>query len=216
MLADRSENAFALLADVSVWQHAARATALQDVVGATVEVGPLAADELEHVVMSRHAMSGYGVTFDADEDLSWQLQHAFSSGEDGDRRRKAWFRTLHAASTGVLQDALRLWVASVLEVDDEGERIRVGPVPAVPIGPLAELSEEVLSTLLETTRQGWMGAAQHQRLFRTSRLVSVAHLAGLCHAGVLATAHADGDEVYRVAAHLRAPLHQVFALRGWT
>jgi Kef-type K+ transport system membrane component KefB len=212
MLADRGNNSWLLVSNRAVWGYLCQATAVLEVATTVVELPALDVDELEREVLARHAMSGYAVEFDADDDLGWQLQHVMLRGEDRERRRRrAWFRTLHAASNGVLQDALRLWMAAIREVDDQQERVRIGAVPRPPLTRLAHLPDDILLTLLETGRQGWTDPEQHARLFRLSRQAAEAHLLGLAHLGLLVR---DG-EVLRIAPHLRSPVQRVLAQRGW-
>lgn len=213
VLADGGRHPWVWVADSAVWAHLSRASALADATGTLVELDALSVDELERAVLSRHAMSGYEIEFDADDDLGWQLQHVLLGGEDRERRRRqAWFRTLHSASAGVLQDALRLWMAAIRQVDDEQERVRIGAVPRPPLTRLAQLPEEVLLTLVETGRQGWMVHEQHARLFRTTPGAALAHLTALVHQGLLVR---DG-EVLKLAPHLRGSIHRVLARKGWT
>ncbi|MEZ4240681.1 MAG: hypothetical protein R3F59_31920 [Myxococcota bacterium] len=214
LLADAGRNAWLLVGDVAVWRWLCQATALDEVTTTVVELAALTEEELERAVLARHGMSGYDVVFDADEDLGWQVQHLVLRGEDRERRRRrAWFRTLHHASAGVLQDALRLWMAAILEVDDERARVRMGAVPRPPLTRLGSLPEDVLLTLIEATRQGWTAEAEQARLFRVDRAEARAHLAGLRHLGLLVPA-GDGEQL-RVAPHLRGPLHRVLRRRGW-
>jgi Kef-type K+ transport system membrane component KefB len=213
MLLDRGHNSWLLVSNRAVWGYLCQATAVLEVATTVVELPALDVDELEREVLARHAMSGYAVEFDADEDLGWQLQHVMMRGEDRERRRRrAWFRTLHAASDGVLQDALRLWMAALREVDDQQGRVRIGAVPRPPLTRLAHLPDDILLTLLETGRQGWTAPEQHARLFRTPLQVAEAHLMGLTHLGLLVR---DG-EVLRIAPHLRSPVQRVLAQKGWT
>ena len=212
MLADRGRNAWLLVVDSAVWAHLAQATAAGDIAGTIVDLGALDEASLEREVLARHAMSGYSVEFDADEDLGWQIENFLSRGQDKDRRiRRAWFRTLHAASNGILQDALRLWMASILEVDDEKERVRIGAVPRPPLTRIARLPEETLLTLFETARQGWTSPEQHSRLFRTSAQSASAHLASLTQLGLLLP---EGG-VLRIAPHLRGTVHRALSQRRW-
>jgi hypothetical protein len=213
ILADCGRNAWIVVADGSVWSYATAASPLRDIVGGVVEIDALTADQLERAILSRHGMSGYGVEFHADDDLAWQLQNLLLRGEDRERRRReAWFRTLHAASAGVLGDALRLWMASIRVVDDDDERVVLGAVPRPPLTRLAQLPDEVLVTLLETTRQGWIDEDQHRFLFRTDIATARAHLAAMTQSGLLV----DEVGVLRIAGHLRGPVHRVLAWRGWT
>ena len=213
MIADAGRNAWLLVSDSDVWDFLGRATALHDATSTVVSLSSLTEEELERAVLARHAMSGYEVRFDADEDLGWQLQHVLLRGEDRERRRRhAWFRTLHNASAGMLQDALRLWMAAIVEVDDRRELVRIGTVPRPPVTRLHALPEDIQLTLLETSRQGWTSAEAHARLFQIPPQGARAHLANLHHLGLLV---ADG-EIHRIAPHLRGAVHRVLRWRGWT
>ncbi|MEN0065108.1 MAG: cation:proton antiporter [Myxococcota bacterium] len=212
IIADQGRHAFVVVADESVWRFVADNTGLAQAMATVVRLGPLDVEQLEQALTSRHAMSGYDVRFEAEDDLGWQIQHTLLRGNDRDRRRKtAWFGTLHAASAGVLQDALRLWMASIVSVDEGQGRLRIGKVPRPPLTRLAELREPELLTLLEVTRQGWMTSALHSRLFRTEAGWSTAHLAQLRQVGLLV----EAGDVLQLAPHLRGALHRVFVRRNW-
>ncbi len=213
IIANAGRHAFVIVADESVWRFVAESTGLAQTMGTVVRLGPLDTEQLEQALTSRHAMSGYDVRFEAEEDLGWQIQHILLRGQDRERRRKtAWFGTLHAASAGVLQDALRLWMASIVAVDEAQGRLRIGTVPRPPLTRLAELGERELLTLLEVTRQGWITPELHSRLFRTAIGWSTAHLARLQQVGLLV----ELGDVLQLAPHLRGALHRVFVRRGWT
>ncbi len=225
IVSDRGHHAFVVLADQAVWSFAVRSTGLEEAMGTVVYLTALEVEQLEQALLSRHAMSGFEVSFEADEDLGWQLQHVLLRGDDRERRRRrAWFRTLHAASAGVLADALRLWMAAIEEVDMVNNQLRIGAVPRPPLTRLAGLPEHDLLTLLEVTRQGWIDATQHAGLFCTTQGWSEAHLAQLQHVGLLiwdggeppeAGSIKEEPERLRLAPHLRGPLHRVLARRGW-
>ena len=216
LVRDGGRNSFVVIADQSVWDYAVRVSGLKEAMGMVLQLQRLTTDQLEQALMSRHAMSGFGVEFVADGDLGWQIQHVLMRGEDRERnRRKAWFRTLHAASAGVLQDALRLWMASIVEVDRQQTIVRIGSVPRPPLTRLAQLPEADLLTLVEVSRQGWIDAEQHAALFQSTTGWSEAHLAQLRHVGLLVPDGAGDQPVLRIAAHLRAPLHRALTRRGW-
>ncbi|MBX2796551.1 MAG: cation:proton antiporter [Myxococcales bacterium] len=222
LVADGGHHAFVLVADQAVWAYCTRVSGIEQAVGTTVRLQRLDPVQLEQALLARHAMSGLGVVFEADDDLGWQLQHVLLRDEDVERRRRnAWFRTLHDASAGVLQDALRLWMAAIRKVDPQRSVIHIGAVPRPPLTRLAQLPEQDLLTLVEASRQGWIDVEQHTQLFRTTESFSRAHLAQLRHVGLLTPAHSDDDEdampeLLMVAPHLRGPLHRVLTRRRWT
>lgn len=214
IVADGGKNAFVILADQAVWDFAVRMSGIEEAMALVLRLRGLSADQLEQALMSRHSMSGLEVEFAGDDDIGWQLQRLLLRGEDRERiRRTAWFRNLHAASAGVLQDALRLWMASIEHVGSN--RIRVGSVPRPPVTRLVQLPETDMLTLVECTRQGWIDAAQHALLFQVEEGWSEAHLAQLQHVGLLVP-EPDAPGVLRIAPHLRAPLNRALARRGWT
>lgn len=212
ILRDRGRNQWLLLADGGVWRFLAAATPLRDAMGAAVELDPLTADELARAIQSRHAMSGYATAFRSDEDLVFRAWWTLARGTDAERREAAWLRTLHDAAGGVLQDAMRLWLASVEAVDDDHGQVVLGPVPRPPMAHLAALDDAILLTLLETRRQGWIDPESWAGLFRATTGAAESHLAQLRHLGLLVPHGA----VSKLAPHLRGPVERVLGQRGWT
>jgi len=196
----------------AVWTYACRAAPLEDAFPEAIQLRPLVPGELQSALLARHSMSGYELRFEAQQDLAWQVQHLLSRSSDfGDRQRDAWFRALHRATGGVIHDALVYWMASVQKVDQQAGVVQVGPVPHPPIAALGRLSEDVLLTLSQVMRQGWITPEVHADLFRRSRSLSAAHLGRLAHYGLLEL----HDGRFRISPHLLTPVHQVLSDRGW-
>jgi Kef-type K+ transport system membrane component KefB len=212
ILRDGGRNQWLLVADGGVWRYLAAATSIRDAMGAAVELTPLTVEELARAIESRHAMSGYGLHFQQQTDFAYRARRAFTRGSEEERSRLAWFRTLHDASGGVLQDAMRLWLASITSVDEAGEQVVLGAVPRPPTASLQQLDDSVLLTLLETRRQGWIDEDGWSRLFRQPPHASQTHLAQLRHLGLLVPHGASS----KLAPHLRGPIEQVLTARGWT
>jgi Kef-type K+ transport system membrane component KefB len=212
ILADGGRNRWVLLADGGVWGHVAAATSLRDAMGAVVELAPLSIDEVRRAIESRHAMSGYTLAFGPQEDLLFRARRWLTRGTEEERSGAAWFRSLHDASGGVLQDAMRLWLASVSRVDDTAEVVTLGAVPRPPTAHLAALDDHKLQTLLETRRTGWTDADSVARLFRMDPESAATHVAQLAHLGVLV----PHGRVAKIAPHLRGPVERLLAARGWT
>ncbi|MEZ4317251.1 MAG: hypothetical protein R3F61_07095, partial [Myxococcota bacterium] len=209
---DRGRTAFIVMVDTPVWHFAVRASALDAVFAQVVSMRPLTADELEAALISRHSMSGYGLQFEASTDLAWQVQDLLSRTEDATlRRQKTWFRMLHHASGGILHDALRLWMASVVDVDESDAVMRMGPVPQPPVSRIRRLPEPTLLTLRQIASQGWTAPDLYAGQFRVTREEAETHLAALAHAGLLQ--FEDGR--YVLMPHLAAPVVNVLASRGW-
>lgn len=212
IVADGGQTAFVVLFDVATWCAASRATGLDAVFGQVVRMRALSPDELQASLVARHGMSGYELRIDATSDLAWQLQELVSRGDDpGDRNQRAWFKTLHAASGGNLADALRLWMASVVDVDEAHGEIHLGPVPSPPVSRLRRLAPDVLLTLRQVLLEGSATAAGHASAFRVTEMEAEAVLAGLAHAGLLEVQ----DGRYTVTGHLRTAVVGVLVARGW-
>ncbi|MFT4978571.1 MAG: hypothetical protein ACI8S6_004481, partial [Myxococcota bacterium] len=143
---------------------------------------------------------------DVQDDVRWQWR--VLSGRSAE---EAFFDGLHAASSGVTRDALRLWLAAVQEVDDNESVVRLGSAPRPPRGRLERLPEQTLLTLRVLQQQGWLTAPQHAALFCIDPTSSVALLARMCHDGLLTS---DGER-YRVASHLSIPVRDTLKRKGW-
>jgi Kef-type K+ transport system membrane component KefB len=229
LVEDAGRTAYLVLVDTPVWHFAVRATQLDSVFAEAVRMNPLTVEELETALISRHSMSGYGLTFESSRDLSWQVQDLLSRTDDtAERHQRTWFRTLHIASGGVLTDALRLWMASVRDVDEKNVTMRLGPVPMPPLARIRRLPEPTLLTLRQIASQGWTTAALHAGQFRIPEEEARAHLAALSHAGLIqpvaraapaeGAAEAPRGSVplrYRLPSHLHAPIVTVLQARGW-
>ncbi len=227
LVEDGGRTAHLILVDTPVWHFAVRATQLDSVFAESVQMDPLTVEELETALISRHSMSGYGLTFESSRDLSWQVQDLLSRTDDtAERHQRTWFRTLHVASGGVLTDALRLWMASVRDVDEKNVTMRLGPVPMPPVARIRRLPEPTLLTLRQIASQGWTTAALHAGQFRIPEEEARAQLAALAHAGLLRTmARKPVDPAvepttalptrYTLPAHLHAPIVTVLQARGW-
>ena len=211
---DAGRNAWLVSATDTVWTYVASVAPLEDAFPEVITLRPLDVQELTQAVLARHGMSGYGLVFSSQEDIGWRLRRLFARGSDhADRNRTAWFRSLHAATRGVVSDALLLWMASIERVDDVEGVVRVGPVARPPMASLRALDEPVLLTLRHVLRQGWIDVAQHAALFHQDQGASAAHLARVRHLGLLVDGKVAGTS--RIPGHLKSPLCEVLHERGW-
>ena len=96
-----------------------------------------------------------------------------------------YFECLHQASGGVLSDALRIWLSSILEIDAVENIMRIGAVPRTPMKALRRLPEPARMTLRQVARQGRLSVQEHALQFRLDAGVSEAELARLAHWGIL-------------------------------
>lgn len=214
LIDDGGRSRWLVAVDRCVWSFLSRAVPLDTVFGAVVPLSPLGPEELAQAILSRHSMSGYAVDFQPRDDAAWPLEHLLMRGLDREQRgQAAWFRTLHSASDGVLHDALRLWMASIQEVDEQAALLRVGRVPRPPLSRIEKLPTDTLLILLQILRQGWMTPELLAGLFRTDLTHARAVLSGMAHQGLL---RRDGTlERYRMVSHLRSPIERVIRARGW-
>ena len=210
IIADGRRRVWVIHADPVSWRFLTHSTALPTSMGHIVELGALSATDLQDAVLTRHTMSGYEAAFGDDDDLPL-FSFLWRRTNREQRQQTEWFRTLHEASAGVMQDALRLWMAAIDQVDDERDAIHLGTVPRPPVARLAELDDALALTLVQTLRQGWMDTDTHAWLFRQTPCDAEAHLAQLVHLGLLQ----DIGPRYEVVPHLRGPLERALKTRGW-
>ena len=210
IVADGRRRVWVIHADPMSWSFLEHSSALPTAMGYTFHLGALSPDDLQDAVLTRHTMSGYAASFGDDDDLPL-FSFLWRRTNRDQRRQTEWFRALHEASAGVMQDALRLWMASIDKVDDERDAIHLGAVPRPPVARLAELSDAQMLTLVQTLRQGWMDADTHAWLFRQTSCAAEAHLAQLVHTGLLQ----EVGPRYEVVPHLRGPLERAIKMRGW-
>lgn len=212
VVADGGRNAFVVRADGLAWAQSCQVAPLADAFPEVVRLDPLEPEGLMRAVLARHTVSGYGLVFTQGvtaesrlEELVLQLSAPLSRPQEG------FFRALHAASGGLLRDALRLWLASVEQVDEAGDFVHLGPVPTPSIYALRRLDDEQLLVLYQVARQGWMDATVLASLFRTDVTTAEARLGALAHVGILERKGA----VWRIAVHLRGSTYRLLRERRY-
>lgn len=212
MIEDAGQTAFIVLADTPAWDYARGALNCEDLFARTIRMRPLDLQELEVALLARHSMSGFRLHIQPSQDLAWQVADLLSRTEDTEQRhQRAWFRTLHDATGGIMQDALRLWMASILDVDEEAEVIHLGDVPRPPLARIRRLPSSSQLTLRASLIQGCTSTSMHANTFRCTLDEARTELASLHHAGLLI----EHDGLFRVPDHLRVPVFTVLKNRGW-
>lgn len=212
MVEDGGRTAFLVLAEPAAWSHARVTVGFGELFACTVPLRRLTLPELETALLARHSMSGYQLRIQPSDDLAWQVADLLARTADTEERhRHAWFRTLHEATGGVMQDALRLWMASILDVDESDGVIHLGEVPRPPLARIRRLPDSNLLTLRSALLQGSITVSMHTNAFRCSPDEARTELAALKHAGLLF----EQDEFFRIPDHLRAAVHCVLTGRGW-
>lgn len=211
-IADRGRNAFLIRSDNVVWEQSTQASQLDASFADVIRLGPLSPDELSAAVLARHMGSGYGLLFTQGAPPKSRLEElALTVTTPLSRPQPAFFRALHAASGGLLRDALRLWIAAVQKVDEGQDIVQLGPIPSTSMHALRRLPPADVLSLYQVVRQGWMSAEVHASLFRVDVAAAQAHLAALRQRGILEVR----GSVYRVAHHLRGSVYRVLVERGF-
>ncbi len=204
IVGDAGRNAWLLEADDIAWRFACAGTGLADIFGEIVQVPPLGLSELRQAVLARHQLSGFELVFES-------ATVSVSKGMTRAVAPEAYFRALHAASGGLLQSALALWLASVVRVDESAGKVHLGPVPRAPYDALRRLPEPALLLLLQVKRQGWMDASTLAFLYRMEAARAEGQLSRLAHWGILERT----GSAYQIRRHLRGSLAKVLGERGW-
>ncbi len=207
---DAGKEAWLVSAETPVWRFACLAAPIAEAFAEMITLKPLTRDQLEAAILARHQMSGYSLEIETD--ATWIVKRLFR-GEmrRAEASRDLWFRSLHAATGGQLQDALVLWLASIKRVNEEARTVELGPVPKRPLPAMRRLPDKVLLTLRQAALQGWIDTETYAVTFRVSALQAEAHLTSLCQLGLLSP---DGGR-FEIAAHLAAPLQRVLQERKW-
>ncbi|MGB0679993.1 MAG: hypothetical protein ACPGUV_10065, partial [Polyangiales bacterium] len=107
--------------------------------------------------------------------------------------------------------ALRLWLASIQQVDESADYVALGPVPPTAAAALRRLPESTLLQLYAIARQGWADAANFAAWLCCSKEEATAQLSALHHRALLETQ----SDCYRVSRHLRGPLNAVWRDMEW-
>lgn len=210
VVADRGRNAWLISAERPVWAFADRVVALHDAFPERVTLNALDAEGLRRAILDRHNMSGYQLRFARPSGQSGLWLGRGTPARSQERYGAHYFARLEAATGGILSDALRLWMASVVEVSEERNEIVLGDVPRTPIKALRRLPEDVLMTLRQVSRQGRITARGHARQFRMEVPDSEAMLDRLRHWGLLERG-AEGS--YSFAPGLAGSLYRVLRER---
>jgi Kef-type K+ transport system membrane component KefB len=212
VIEDGGRNAFLVRADTLVWSQCRASAPLADAFPEVVRLDPLDEEALTAAVLARHTVSGYGLVFSHGEQPQSRLEELVLQGTAPlSRPQQSFFRALHAASGGLLRDALRLWLASVQEVDEAGDFVHLGPVPTPSLYALRRLGDDEVLTLYQVARQGWMNVEVCASLFRLDETAAAARLVSLTHVGILERR----GEVWRLALHLRGSVHRLLRERGY-
>ncbi|MEZ4288011.1 MAG: cation:proton antiporter [Polyangiales bacterium] len=192
------------------WNFASTVAPLRDAFPEVIRLEPLDAEALQAAVIARHRLSGYGHSFDRREGDSALERFVARVSSRIRRPYDQYFQELHLATGGLVRDALRLWLASIRDIQ-EGDIVRLGPVPPSDYARLNRLPDDILVNLYQIARQGWMDAAGQARIFRIDESTAQAQLARLAHVGLLM--EHEGD--FEIAIHLRGSLGRIFEERGW-
>jgi hypothetical protein len=193
---------------VLFWNFASTVAPLRDAFPEVIRLEPLSEPELQAAVIARHRLSGFEHSFDRGDGSP--IEGLFARGASRIRRPyDQYFHELHEATGGLVRDALRLWLASIREIQDD--IVHVGPIPASPYTRIRRLPDDILVNLYQIAREGWMDPAGQARLFRLDVNTAQAQLSRLAHLGLLE----EREGSFVIAVHLRGALGRVFAERAW-
>jgi Kef-type K+ transport system membrane component KefB len=206
---DGGKNAWIVMVVDGPWRFVRRVLPeVEQVFSTIIHLAPLGARELEGALLARHTMSGYGLLFDSADPLAWLRRDR----RDPDARARArWFTELHRVSGGIVKDALRLWMASIVRVDEAEAVVVLGDPPAPVDITVRSLPREDLLALRQVHRHGWTTLDTFASTFHIDPATAAARLQHLVHERLLEK-RGDG---YAVCDPLRGPLGRVLAELGW-
>ncbi len=209
-----SEVGWLVSADRPVWAYISRLLPFADAFPERMDIDILDPAALRRAILDRHAMSGYRLDFRRPEDnLLWWLREVMSPR----RRERAifehyYFERLHRDCGGVLRDAQRIWMASIISIEAGSDTIWIGSPPPPPIRSLRELPDELIITLRQVARSGRTTAASHALQFQLPETHSLALLGRLVHWGLLRPSD-DDDGVFVFRDELAGAIYRILRER---
>ena len=204
---DRGRNAWLLRIDEPLWHALLPLTAIEHALPTLVHLDPLDSADLQRAVRARHDMSGHALGFEPGAHAG-ESASPLSTDEAAEQR---WFDGLHAASNGIIRDALNLWAASVTHIDEDGGEVRVGRIPSPPFDAIRQLDDRTLLLLRLGMRQGWLTSPLVAGAFGIDTDEAQARLAELVHRGLLRAS----EQAFELPEHLVGPIHRVLSERRW-
>ena len=211
VVANDGRNGWLLSGRLSVWNSLEPVVALRDVFPLVLDLAPLSLEELRRALLSRQAMSGFGLAYVPQVPTLQQRVLDWIRKTDDSPEQESFFRQLHRRSGGVLEEAERLWAASIDGLDNRRSLVTLGAVPPGPEEDLARLPDEDLLTLRLVSRSGRVTADQHARWLRWADSRSEAHLARLHHWGLLEKTSAG----HVLAPMLAGSIERRLRHQGW-
>lgn len=186
-------------ADRPVWAYISRLLPFADAFPERMDIDILDPAALRRAILDRHAMSGYRLDFRRpDESLLWWLREVLSSRRrERDLFERHYFERLHQDCGGVLRDAQRFWMASIVAIEAGTDTIHIGSPPPPPIRSLRELPDDLIITLRQVARAGRITPASHALQFQLPETHSLALLGRLVHWGLLRQTEDEGIFVFR-------------------
>ena len=110
-----------------------------------------------------------------------------------------------------MQDAMSQWLNAIRGFDDSTGQIHMGPHGPDALDALGRLPDDLLLTLRQTGRQGWMTPEHHAEHFRVPEPHSHTLLAQLEHYGLLEKT----GTVFVISDRFAGGIHQTLQKRGW-
>ena len=205
LLKDGRRGAWLLEVDTLVWLFASAVTPLADVFSTQIRLPPMTPVGLEEAILARHQLSGYRLEFELDGQSE-------PLGAERSPQRERYFQALYAASGGLLQVALPMWLASVGRVAEDASTVYVSQAPQTVLSALQRLPEPVWSALFVIARQGWADSATLSHALHVEPTAAEGRLAGLAGLGLL---ERQGRDVYVIKRHLRGAVVRGLRGHGW-
>lgn len=129
---------------------------------------------LEKVMMVRHEITGYELSFDTHEglprDLAWKMKRNKDKKDLQEIVREAFFDRLHELTEGNIFSAIYYWLSSTKFEGDQKVVVKF-PEPLLP-DLIRSLSRSQIATLLAVCQQGSLRPELHSRIFRSKIFVS--------------------------------------------
>ncbi len=172
---------------------------LEDYFTHTFEVEPFKEDELAEMIMNRHRVSGFDLTFDTPQPrLLQRAQHPISTSEMRRNPKKDFLKKLYQLSHGNPLQALLLWLHSS-SLDEERETcIHVEPLPEHTVEYIEPMTLHKRIILAALIQHGTLDQATISNIINHSQEFVQNELQHLERFGIIERIAGSAHESYRI------------------
>ncbi len=148
------------------WNYLERVLKISDFFQTVIKLGNISKEEIQRVILKRHAISGYDLEFLLPPNASKKLlNHSFE--EQQVLLKEEYFEQLHNLAVGNLRLSHLFWLRSISEFD--GEKIKINSLSEMNFSFLKELEDKKLFTLMAMILHDGITIDECSKIFNMSK-----------------------------------------------